>query len=123
MCSSAFGANPWHSLMLAITPATKVPWPKPMTGRRKQNKTLEDKPSHCPRFVRSTHPTQKKKKSHQSNRLYNKLQTLGSVLVFLYHILLLCSVGSEFPVCVATQSADETPSDKLSSLSTPDCYQ
>lgn len=32
MCSSAFGANPWHSLMLAITPATKVPWPKPITG-------------------------------------------------------------------------------------------
>lgn len=34
MCSSAFGANPWHSLMLAITPATKVPWPKPITDRR-----------------------------------------------------------------------------------------
>ncbi len=27
--SSESGANPWHSLMLAITPATKVPWPNP----------------------------------------------------------------------------------------------
>lgn len=29
MCSSESGAKPWHSLILAITPATKVPWPRP----------------------------------------------------------------------------------------------
>ena len=29
MCSSASGANPKHSLELAITPATNVPWPSP----------------------------------------------------------------------------------------------
>jgi hypothetical protein len=29
MCSSASGANPKHSLELAITPATNVPWPRP----------------------------------------------------------------------------------------------
>lgn len=29
MCSSESGAKPWHSLMLAMTPATNVPCPKP----------------------------------------------------------------------------------------------
>lgn len=29
MCSSESGAKPWHSLILAITPATNVPWPRP----------------------------------------------------------------------------------------------
>ena len=30
MCSSASGAKPRHSLELAITPATNVPWPTPV---------------------------------------------------------------------------------------------
>ena len=36
MCSSESGAKPWHSLILAITPATNVPWPRP----EKQDKRL-----------------------------------------------------------------------------------
>lgn len=36
MCNSESGAKPWHSLMLAITPATKVPWPKPINTRNRQ---------------------------------------------------------------------------------------
>ena len=32
MWSSASGAKPRHSLLLAMTPATKVPWPKPSSS-------------------------------------------------------------------------------------------
>lgn len=93
MCSSAFGANPWHSLMLAITPATKVPWPKPITGRSKQN--VRRQTISLSRICTVKHCLYQK--SHQSNRLYNNPQTPDSVLVFLNHILLLGSVGPEFP--------------------------
>lgn len=45
MCSSESGAKPWHSLILAMTPATKVPWPKPAQKKIKATSDLRLLPS------------------------------------------------------------------------------
>lgn len=59
MCSSESGAKPWHSLILAITPATNVPWPRPEKqelrhGSSSNHLYLSNK-LHGSRFSTQTH--------------------------------------------------------------------